>query len=99
MTSLGIASYGAAVKAAGKGHKTIEAVIQSVLTGQLEHLPDNYRSDSGAPLTEEERELLENIESALSELMSLTVAFPILAGAGLEEAQRKTRDAGARQLL
>ena len=75
-TNFGIASYGAAIKAVGKGHKTIEAVIQSILTGRPEHLPEGFRRESGAPLTDEEKKLLENLESAVSEVMSLTQATP-----------------------
>lgn len=75
-TNLGIASYGAAIKAITTGPKTLEAVIQSVLTGRPEHLPDGYRRDSGVPLTEEENRLLENVEAGLSEVMSLTQVGP-----------------------
>lgn len=75
-TNFGIASYGAAIKAVAEGHKTIEAVIQSILTGHPEHLPDNYRNDNGAAVSNEEVQLLENLKSALSELMSLTQVTP-----------------------
>ena len=46
-----IASYGAAIKAVVEGHRKAEAVIQSILTGSPEHLPDSYRSGSSAPLS------------------------------------------------
>lgn len=71
-----LASYGAAIKAVVEGHRNAEAVIQSILTGHPEHLPKNYRSDSNAPLTENETQLYQNIESALSEVMSLTQVTP-----------------------
>lgn len=76
VANLGIASYGAAIKAIAEGRKTIEAVIQSILTGHPEHLPDNYRNDGGAAVSSEETKLLENLKSALSELMSLTQVMP-----------------------
>ncbi|BBA32509.1 hypothetical protein sS8_0544 [Methylocaldum marinum] len=53
-------------------HKTPEAIIQSVLTGRPEHLPNGYRSDSSKPLSDEEGELLKNLKSALGEVTSLT---------------------------
>lgn len=71
-----IASYGAAIKAVVEGHRNAEAVIQSILTGRPEHLPNNYGGDSNAPLTQEEDQLRENLESALSEVMSLTQVAP-----------------------
>lgn len=73
-TNFGIASYGAAIKALAQGHKSLEAIIQSVLTGRPEHLPAGYRSDNGAAHTTDEQKLLENLEAALSEVMSLTQA-------------------------
>lgn len=75
-TNFGIASYGAAIKAVGEGAKTVEAVIQSILTGRAEHLPQNYRSHSDAPASNEEGALLENLEAALAETMALTQAIP-----------------------
>lgn len=71
-TNFGIASYGAAIKALAEEHKTLEAIIQSVLTGCPEHLPNGYRSDNSKPLSDEEGELLKNLESALGEVTSLT---------------------------
>lgn len=76
VTNFGIASYGAAIKAVGQGLKSIDAVIQSILTGHPEHLPPDYRSDSDAPLGKEEAELLENLKPVLSEVMSLTQVAP-----------------------
>lgn len=75
-TNFGFASYGAAIKALAQGHKTLEAIIQSILTGRPEHLPANYRSDSETALTQEEQELLEKLEMALSEVMSLSQVAP-----------------------
>lgn len=71
-----IASYGAAIKAVVEGHRNAEAVIQSILTGRPEHLPNNYGGDGNAPLTQDEARLLENLESTLSEIMSLTQVTP-----------------------
>lgn len=76
VTNLGIASYGAAIKAVGIGPKTLEAVIQSVLTGHPEHLPSGYRSDGDAPISKDESQVLQNVESVLSEVMSLTQVAP-----------------------
>lgn len=76
VTNLGIASYGAAIKAVGGGPRTLEAVVQSVLTGSPEHLPPSYRNDIGAPLGKSEGEVLQNLQSALSEVMSLSQAAP-----------------------
>lgn len=76
ITNFSIASYGAAIKALAEEHRTLEAIIQSVLTGRPEDLPAGYHSQSGAPLSEEETNLLENVESALSEVMSLTQVEP-----------------------
>jgi len=75
-TNLGLASYGAAIKALVQGHKTLEAIIQSILTGHPEHLPANYRSDSGTAPTQEEQELIDKLETALSEVMSLSQVAP-----------------------
>lgn len=76
-TNLGIASYGAATKALVQGHKSLEAIVQSILTGRPEHIPTSYRSDSStAPPTQEEQELLDKLEMALSEVMSLTQVAP-----------------------
>ncbi len=75
-TNFGIASYGAAIKAMVKGHRTIEAVIQSVLTGRPEQLPEGYRNYTNESLTEWETKTLKNLESALSEVMSLTQVTP-----------------------
>lgn len=76
ITNLGIASYGAAIKAVVEGHETLEAMIQSVLTGRPERLPGGYRDDNSAPISEEESKLLENLGPILSEVMSLTQAEP-----------------------
>ena len=70
VTNLGIASYGAAIKAVGMGPKTLEAVIQSVLTGRPEHLPSGYPSNSDAPISKDESEVLQNVESVLSDVVS-----------------------------
>ncbi len=75
-TNFGIASYGAAITAVGEGHNSLEAVIQSILIGHTEHLPTNYRGASDVAPTQEELELLEKVESAVSEVMSLSQAQP-----------------------
>jgi hypothetical protein len=76
VTNLGIASYGAAIKAIINGNNSLKEVIQSVLTGNHEHLPNNYKEHNDKPLTSEEIGLANTIEVALSEVMTLTEMSP-----------------------
>ena len=75
-TNFGIASYGAAIKAVGQGLKSVDAVIQSILTGHPEHLPPGYRSNGDVAPNKEENNLLEKLNPVLSEVMSLTQVAP-----------------------
>jgi hypothetical protein len=75
-TNFGIASYGAAITAVSEGHNSLEAIIQSILIGHTEHLPTNYRSGSDVAPTQEELELLDKVETAVSEVMSLSQVQP-----------------------
>lgn len=76
VTNLGLASYGAAIQAVVKGHKNIEAIIQSILTGQPEQLPPNIKNMGDLPLNEEEQKYQAAIESALLEITRLTQVSP-----------------------
>jgi len=71
-----IASYGSAIKALINGHDTLEEIAQSVLTGDASHLPKNFNSDNGEKLSQEEQEILEEVESAFSGMMSLSTVKP-----------------------
>jgi len=71
VTNLGLASYGAAIQAVVKGHKNIEAVTQSILTGQPEQLPPNLKNIGDIPLTEEEMKYQLAIEAAILEISKL----------------------------
>jgi len=73
VTNLGLASYGAAIQAVVKGHNNIEAVIQSILTGQPEQLPKNMND---IPLTKEEEQYQKAMESALLEISNLSQISP-----------------------
>jgi len=72
VTNLGIASYGAAIKAIINGNNSLKEVIQSVITGNPDHLSNNYNKKNDEPLTKEEIELVNSINIALSEMMVLT---------------------------
>jgi len=76
ITNLGIASYGAAIKAIAQGMNTYEAVIQSVLTGHPEHVSVNTSSSISNPLTNKDVTLLTSIEIAMSEAFSLVQLSP-----------------------
>jgi hypothetical protein len=72
-----IASYGAAIKAMASGNKSIDSVIQSVLTGRPETLPlELISSVRGSSYTEEEMKLLNSSEMVLSEVMALSQLAP-----------------------
>ncbi len=70
-TNLGIASYGAAVKAIATGHRKLEEVIQAVVTGNPGGLPLEFTHNLGVP-TPEEAEVVATVEQALGEMMSLS---------------------------
>jgi len=76
VTNLGLASYGAAIKAVVKGQRSIEAVIQSILTGRPEQLPGNLQDLNGMPLTEEEEKYQQALETAILEISRLTKISP-----------------------
>jgi len=76
ITNLGLASYGAAIQAVVKGHNNLEAVIQSILTGQPEQLPQNIKTMNDVSLTKEEEKYQEAMESALLEISKLTQVSP-----------------------
>ncbi len=67
-----LASYGAAIKAMTEGHESIEPIIQSILTGNAEHLPDNYDSNESTPPSKQEVEISDNLNVALTGIMTLT---------------------------
>jgi len=76
VTNLGLASYGAAIQAVVKGHNNIEAVIQSILTGQPEQLPNNIKTMNDITLTKEDEKYQKAMESALLEISNLTQISP-----------------------
>lgn len=75
LTNLTLASYGAAIKAIVKGHRDVEAIIQSVLTGQPQDLPSGYRNISVAPTAEEEAVLL-TLQAVLNDVVALSQLAP-----------------------
>ncbi len=77
ITNFILASYGAAIKAIATGNKSIESVIQSVLTGRVEVIPASRLKNTRLDFNKEELELLERSEIALSEVMSLSQVLPV----------------------
>lgn len=75
-TNSGIASYGASIKALAEGYQTLEAVIQSILTGRPEDLPSDYNNRANAPLSREENDILDNLKAVTAEIMSLSQVAP-----------------------
>lgn len=71
-TSLGIASYGAAIKAVHLGYQRVDALIQAILTGRPEVPPISYSQDIQAPLSSEASELLMSLSAVLDEVVTLT---------------------------
>jgi len=71
-TNFAIASYGSSIKSLIDGHDSLEEIIQSVLTGDASHLPDDYKSDGNESMSSEEKELLKNAEATLTGVMSLS---------------------------
>lgn len=76
ITNFGLASYGAAIKAMAKGNKTVESVLQSILTGRPEDLPKGFRAGFEGAITEEERKITERAEEALGQVMQLSQLSP-----------------------
>ncbi|MEZ7277611.1 hypothetical protein [Pseudoalteromonas sp. 68 DY56-GL68] len=75
LSNFTLASYGAAIKSVVTGHKKIEHVIQSILTGRPNG-PTPYPSISGYKLSKEELELLKKAENSLIEMNALTDLSP-----------------------
>jgi hypothetical protein len=59
-----------------EGHNSLEAIIQSILIGRAEQLPAGWRSMTGDAPTQEELELIDTVETAVSEVMSLSQVQP-----------------------
>jgi len=76
VTNWGIASYGAGIKAIAKGYRSIEAVIQSVLTGRPEELPSDYAACGYPPLNDKEQEVVEELYALFFEVVNLTQLSP-----------------------
>lgn len=71
-----LASYGAAIKAMANGHRNLESVIQSILTGRPETLPIHLLLKFEQVWSKEELKLLHSSEIALSEVMALSQLSP-----------------------
>lgn len=71
-----LASYGASIKSVGTGHKKMEHVIQSILTGQPNG-PSPYPSVSGYKLSKKESEIYDKAEDFLAEMNVLTTLSPV----------------------
>lgn len=76
MTNAGIAGYGAAIKALVEGHTTLDSIVQAILTGKPETLPDTYLFDRTTPLTSEESAIVQTAGAILHEVIKLTRAAP-----------------------
>lgn len=70
-----IATYGAAIKSVAGGHKNIEHVMQSVLTGRLNG-PVPYPKVDNYKLSKKGLDIYEKAEGALAEMDSLTKLSP-----------------------
>lgn len=57
ITNFGLASYGTSIQAIVKGHKSTSAILQSIITGRPEQIPDDFEVDT--KLTEQETESLD----------------------------------------
>lgn len=75
LTNLTIASYGAAIKAVVTGHRKVEAIIQSVLTGRPQDLPSGF-GNAKITVTAEERAVLINLQAALNDMIALSRLAP-----------------------
>lgn len=76
LTNFMLASYGAAIKSIATGNKSLESVIQSVLTGRPETLPVGILKNMSMSYSKEELKLLSSSEIALAEVMSLSRSSP-----------------------
>ncbi|WP_445767264.1 hypothetical protein [Rheinheimera sp.] len=76
ISNFGIASYGAGIKAIAEGHKSLDAVIQSVLTGRPDGLPPGYNKLADNSMTPQELELVHGLELGMSEIMTLSQVEP-----------------------
>ena len=70
-----LASYGAAIKSVITGHKKIEQVIQSILTGQP-YGPSPYPSIADNKLSAHESKIYDKAENSLIEIHALTTLSP-----------------------
>lgn len=70
-----LASYGASIKSVASGHRKIEHVIQSILTGRPNG-PAPYPNIFGYRLSEKELEIYDNFEDTLTEISALTALSP-----------------------
>ena len=76
ISNFGIASYGAGIKAIAEGHKSLDAIIQSVLTGRPDGLPPGYNKLADNSMTSQELELVHGLELGMSEIMTLSQVEP-----------------------
>ncbi len=76
ITNLGIASYGAAIKAIAQGMNTYQAVIQSILTGRPEQISIEIQTSIQNSLSSEEIDLLGSITVSVSEAFPLAQMSP-----------------------
>lgn len=76
VTNFGIASYGAGIKAIAQGHNSLDAVIQSILTGQPDSLPHGYNKLVHHTISNQEIELMGQLELGVSEVMTLSRIEP-----------------------
>lgn len=71
LTNFGIASYGAMIRAIAMGHRTLEDVLQALITGQPESLPGGFGRWEGA-LSTEEGNLISALRRAVDEATDMT---------------------------
>ncbi|TCI02204.1 hypothetical protein EZV61_14810 [Corallincola luteus] len=67
-----ISTYGAAIAAIASGITDLESVLQSVLTGRPEIAPSNYRSSVVITVSDEERQVVANLNLALVDALEYT---------------------------
>lgn len=70
-----LASYGASIRSVAGGHKRIEHVVQSVLTGRPNG-PVPYPAAKDYSLSKKELEIFEDSEEVLNEMNGLTTLSP-----------------------
>lgn len=76
MSNFVVASYGAAIKAIIENHKSGEAIVQAILTGNPEELPSNIQINIEQRPSKEEEEILKNLEATLIEIGNLSNVSP-----------------------